>query len=259
MPLTQLKSGIDTKFAEDAIKYSRLAQWATSINSIIKYDLSKGWKLQKDVKGIMEAIGPNLYKLNSKSDIKNYTDLVLNTSEKAWRKGYESMLNDLRTTGSVSEVNFSISKGKTVVLKDIDTLQELWSLSSFTRAVQEIPELSKIFKERYDGANTTDFFLNVHNRDDVDDFYHYSILNFILNRAIGIKSSSEITKVKSFLFFKMLIAKVFFRAKYRVITRHWLVRIIFLKYVTATAYVIFCVVKIIKDGSSFKIYSEMMQ
>lgn len=163
------QKGIDTKFAEDAIKYSRLAQWATSINSIIKYDPSKEWKLKKDVKGIMEAIGPNLYKLNSKSDIKNYTDLILNTSEKAWRNGYESMLNDLRTTGSVSEVNFSISKGKTVVLKDIDTLQELWSLSSFTRAVREIPELSKIFKERYDGTNTTDFFLNVHNRDDVDD------------------------------------------------------------------------------------------
>lgn len=165
------QKGIDTKFAEDAIKYSRLAQWATSINSIVKFDSEKNeaWKLEKSIKGIMEAIGPNLYKLNSKSDIKNYTDLVLHTSEKAWRNGYESMMNDLRTTGSISEIPFAISKGKTIFLKDIDTLQELWSLSSFTRAVQEIPELPKIFRQRYDGAKTVDFFLDVHNRDDIDD------------------------------------------------------------------------------------------
>lgn len=160
------QKGIDTKFAKDAIKYTRLSKWAGAINSIIKNE--KDWTVFNNVKSIMEAIGPNVYGITTDQEFHDYADLILNTSDETWKKTYQTMMKDLRENGEITSIDLPISKGRTVSVKDLDTVQELFSLSSFTRVIRDIPELSKVFKERYDKDNFSNFFFSVHNRDDIE-------------------------------------------------------------------------------------------
>lgn len=147
------QKGIDTKFAKDAAKFSRLTQWAGAMTDIIKGD--KDFILGDNVYKIIEAIGPNVYGISTPEQFKEYAEIARYVPDEQFKQAY-------LTGGAIPTRN----NGN--IELDRDTIQELWGLHSFIEATHKIPQLSKTYNEIYAKDKTTDFILSINSRSDID-------------------------------------------------------------------------------------------
>lgn len=152
------QKGIDTKFARDAIKYSKLSQWENAMSDIIRNPQSN--RVAEDVVKMFEAIGPNVYGITTQAEFKQYADVVLGTPTASFKEAFLKLRSEPDAEIILQGMTFKHSQ------KDLDKLTQLWSVSDFIRATNEIPELSKAFNEKYSGVNYRDFLINAENTTD---------------------------------------------------------------------------------------------
>lgn len=152
--------GIDTKWAQDAQKYSQLSDWAGSMISLLRND--KPENTYNNVRSMIEAVGVNVFKFKPndthKADV--YTELILNVDSDTFRNAYQ----DAKRNGGKFNFGEHLKNVEEVKLGR-DEIQELWAMHDLVEAINKVPQLSEVFKERYDGDAAVEFAKKVRNMD----------------------------------------------------------------------------------------------
>lgn len=145
---------IDTKWAKDAIRYSQLSDWAGAMSNILRNKYPN--KIRDNVRSMIEAVGTNVFGISSAEEYDAYTNLIMNVDSEVFKKAYRNAKE------SGGEFNFTeYTRNGVSVSLERDQIQELWAMHDLVEAINKVPKISEIFKERYDGDSFMNFIKKI--------------------------------------------------------------------------------------------------